>query len=223
MPKMQHWLPLGLGLVAMTGFVTHLEQGIASRRSLQAQAQTPPPDYYPLRQDNWWKFKTTTSAGQTSEYQITVLGTTTQSDGSIWIQTETKTQFQSFQDWYTKPPGLVLWQKQLFPSNNQAVTFTPQRISLKNPPNVGDNWAWEGAGMMGVAISEKFTVSGTEKVTVPAGTFSAVKVVGEIVQGGNPSQRTIWYANYVGPVKITTSSPQFQSTAELIDYSFKPR
>lgn len=188
---------------------------------MQAQSTPPPPDYFPLRVNDWWKYKTTSSNGQTSEFQITVIGTTSQSHGSMWFNTETKTSFQSFQDWYSKPPGLVIWHRQFYPSNNQDVTFSPQRVSLKNPPKTGDTWQWQGKGMMGVDIAETLRVAAPEEITVPAGKFATIKVVADIVQGGAAVERSIWFANHVGPVKIQTISPSFQSTSELIDYSFK--
>ncbi len=189
--------------------------------SFPALAQALPPDYFPLRQHDWWKYRSTTGTGQTSEFQVSVVGPEPQPNGAVWIKVETTSQGTSFNDWYLKPPGLVIWQQQFFPSNNQSVTFTPARTSLKNPPKPGDTWSWQGSGMMGVDISESFKVSGAEKITVPAGTFETIKVEGEIVQGGTASRRTIWYANQVGPVKVTIENPVFQSTAELLDYSFK--
>ncbi|MDG2990316.1 DUF3108 domain-containing protein [Candidatus Synechococcus calcipolaris G9] len=212
---------IALGVVGAMVASLAVSPGFSSLPLMQAQSTPPPPDYFPLRVDDWWKYKNITGNGQTSEFQITVIGTTPQGDGSIWFNTETKTSFQSFQDWYSKPAGLVIWHKQFYPNNNQDVTFSPQRVSLKNPPKTGDTWQWQGKGMMGVDIEETLRVTGTEEIIVPAGKFATMKVVADVVQGGATVERRIWFANHVGPVKIQTISPSFESTSELIDYSFK--
>jgi len=64
-------------------------------------------------------------------------------------------------------------------------------------------------------------VVGPEQVVVPAGKFSAMKVVTDVTQGGATVKRTQWFANYVGMVKGMTESEGFKSTTELMDYSFR--
>jgi hypothetical protein len=90
-----------------------------------------------------------------------------------------------------------------------------------NPPGAGASWSWKGKGNLGVDVDETSTVAGTEPVVVPAGKFTAVKVVTKVTQGGTPVTKTYWYANWVGLVKSMTDTGTVKSTTELSDYSFK--
>jgi hypothetical protein len=94
---------------------------------------------------------------------------------------------------------------------------------LKNPLAAGATWQWKGKGMMGVDIDESNEVAGAEEVAVPAGRFKAMRVVTKVMQGGTPVTKTYWFANHIGLVKSMTDTGSVQSTAELVDYSFKPK
>ncbi len=190
--------------------------------SLAQTRPVPPPDYYPLPVNAWWKYQSTTSAGNKSDFTFKVLKTEKQADGSTWIQTEVQSGSQFF-NWYSKPKGWVMEHKMVYPQNNMEGVYQPVKKFIKNPMGKGDTWTWKGTGMMDVEIAESSTVLGPEQVVVPAGKFTAMKVVADVVQGGATVKRTQWFANYVGMVKSTVESSGFQSTTELIDYSFRKK
>ncbi len=188
------------------------------------QPKPQPPDYFPLRVGDWWKYKSATADGKTSEFTVKVLNQEKQTDGAIFYLVETLTSFQPINDWYSKPAGWVVFQRQSYPKNpDMKVAFQPTRNYLKNPLKSGDSWAWQGQGMMGVAIQETSQVAGAEPVVVPAGKFQAMKVVTQVTQGGTPVTKTYWYANRVGLVKSKTDAGTVTSTTELQDYSFKSK
>ena len=185
------------------------------------KAKEPPPDYFPLRVDDWWKYRSTTADGKTSEFAMKVLSTEKQGDATHYL-VEIQTSFQPIHEWYSKPAGWVVWHREAFPKNAQmTVAFDPSRQYLKNPLASGATWGWKGKGMMGVDIDESSTVAGPEAVAVPAGKFQAMKVVTRMTQGGTPVTKTYWYANHVGLVRSETDTGSVKSTTELVDYSFK--
>lgn len=189
----------------------------------QQKPKEPPPDYFPLRVGDWWKYKSTATTG-TSEFTTKVLSADKQADGSTWFAVETSAGTKPvFREWYSKPQGWVLDHKQLYLANNMESQFDPTRPYLKNPLGAGDTWSYKGKGMMGVGVDEASAVSGPETVVVPAGTFKAVKVSTKVTQGGQPVTKTYWYANWVGLVKSETESGTVHSSTELVDYSFKKR
>jgi hypothetical protein len=177
----------------------------------------PPPDYFPLRVNDWWSYRSTTADGKTSEFTMKVLD---EAQGVYHVQIESA---WPIEEWYSKPTGWVVWHKESYPKSNQTVTFEPARQYLKNPLAANATWSWEGKGNLGVAITESSSVAGSEAVTVPAGKFTAMKVVTKVVQGGTPVTKTYWYANWVGLVKSMTDTGSVQSTSELVDYSFKKK
>jgi hypothetical protein len=182
----------------------------------------PPPDYFPLRVGDSWKYRTTGSDGKQSEFTLKVLSTEKQGDGTDHFLVETFSGFQPIHDWYSKPAGWVLVHRVAYPKNEALkAEYQPTKRYLKNPLSVGASWEWKGKGMMGVEIDESNRVTASELVEVPAGRFQAMKVETTVIQGGTPVTKTYWYANWVGLVKSTIESPSFKSTGELLDYSFK--
>src|SRR3982751_5119196 len=97
--------------MTMTKFRTFAALFLMSLAVLTAAAQKPqepPPDYFPLRVADWWKFRSTTADGKQSEFTIKVLCADKQADGTTLYQVETLTSFQPIHDWYSKPRGEVL-------------------------------------------------------------------------------------------------------------------
>jgi hypothetical protein len=184
--------------------------------------QQPPPDYFPLRVGDSWKYRSTTADGKQSEFTIKVLSEEKQGDGTNFYLVETLSAFQPIHDWYSKPSGQVLMHRIAYPKNEALkADYQPVKQYLKNPLSVGASWQWKGKGMMGVEIEESSQVTGTEAVEVPAGKFQAMKVETKVIQGGTPVTKTYWFANWVGMVKSMTDTGSVKSTTELLDYSFK--
>lgn len=184
-----------------------------------AQKKEPPPDYFPLRVADWWKYRSTTGAGQQSEFTMKVASAEKTPEGTHYL-VDIESSWP-IREWYSKPDGWVVWHKESFLKQNREVSFSPQRRYLKNPLAADATWTWKGKGMMDVDIDETSRVSGPEVVTVPAGKFTAMKVTTQVTQGGTPVTKTYWYANHVGLVKSMTDTGSVQSTTELLDYSFK--
>ena len=186
------------------------------------KSQEPPPDYFPLRVGDSWKYRSTTAEGKQSEFTIKVLSTDKQGDGTSLYLVETLSTFQPIHDWYSKPSGQVLMHRIAYPKNEALkADYQPTKLYLKNPLSVGSAWEWKGKGMMGVDIEESSRVTGVEAVEVPAGKFQAMKVETKVIQGGTPVTKTYWFANWVGMVKSMTDTGSVKSTTELLDYSFK--
>jgi len=184
----------------------------------------PPPDYFPLRVNDWWKYRWT-SGQKSDEYTMKVVKTEETANHEILYVMESKTSTQAFEDWYSKPRGWVEIHKTLYEKNNMSADFTPVKMYLENPLSVDppSTWEWKGTGMMGVPIEEKNKVTGVETVMVPAGKFSAVRVETDVNQGGTEVKKIEWFANWIGLVKSQTSTNGIDSTMELVDYSFKPK
>jgi hypothetical protein len=184
----------------------------------------PPPDYFPLRVGDSWKYQSTTADGKQSEFTMKVLSDEKQADGSAQYLVEIQSTFKPIHEWYSKPTGWVLWHREAYTSNeSMKVTFEPVRQYLKNPLTTGASWSWKGKGMMGVDIDESNQVTSAEAVEVPAGKFQAMKVESKVNQGGTPVTKTYWYANWVGLVKSMTDTGSAKSTTVLLDYSFKKK
>ncbi len=98
--------------------------------------------------------------------------------------------------------------------------FDPPLVLLSVPFKVGDAWTYRGAGAGTLAQQRTSAVFGSEKVTVPAGTFDAVRVDAEYTiafgQATVKHSCSFWYAPGVGLVKMKDGN------AERVLKSFTP-
>lgn len=110
-----------------------------------------------------------------------------------------------------------------------ASTMTTNRnegITLPGDIQLSDDWSQKigvevtaGKQKMNFTIETTYTAVGYETVSVPAGTFKALKVEQSSSMGGtNPDTQTLWYAQGVGLVKsvIFVDKPV---VTELVSYN----
>jgi hypothetical protein len=208
--------------ISVISVLSFILMGLAA--AVGQNPKDPPPDHFPLRVGEWWKYQSTAANGTQSAFTTKVLSEEKQTDGSTLYQVEIESSFKPIHEWYSKPKGSVLWHREAYTSNeSMKVTFEPVRQYLKNPLSTGATWSWKGKGMMGVDISESSQVVGSELVEVPAGRFQAMKVETKVDQGGTAVTKTYWYANWVGLVKSITDTGSVKSTTVLMDYSSRKK
>jgi uncharacterized protein DUF3108 len=206
--------------------------------------------YYPVREGSTWTYKST--GGPTGEYSFTDTITSVRADGftlSSQFGELTRTQ-----EWACKPEGLVALQlggtsAATLNSNNMQLNLEVKNVSGVTYPseiNVGDQWQHnlDFEGKMTVANQEgtatgnaqtNFKALGNESVTVPAGTFDALKIQIDTTLNINVSVQSIsvpvifsgsytyWFVKDVGWVKASgtgsVSGTSFSETLELQSYN----
>lgn len=191
--------------------------------AVEKSKEPPPPDYFPLRVNDWWKYQSTTGEGKQSNFMMKVISAEKQPDEhTIFLVDTTMPAGKTIHDWYSKRNDRVIRHKEQFGDDaNFLVEYDPWYIYLHNPLVNADTWQWSGKGLMKVDIQETSDVTGPEDIYVPAGKFSTMKIVTKVVQGGSPVTKTYWFANWVGLIKSATQSGPVASVTELLDYSFK--
>lgn len=183
----------------------------------------PPPDYFPLRVNDWWKYRSTQASGAISEFTLAVISEDKRADGLLRRTVELSNPNPLIRDRYVKPTGSVLLVDEEYLGSGGRASFDPPRPILQYPLRPGASWQWSGTGRGGIRIEEASEVFPSERVETPAGRFDAVKVVVRIAQGGAQATKTSWYAAGIGLVRQATDSGGVASTTDLIDYSFKRR
>lgn len=177
------------------------------------------PNHFPLKVGNWWKYK---NMKRGFEFTIKVVGKEKVNGVECYkVETIAGNNKPMIYQWYSNKGGKIQVLKSKFMMNNKVKNYDPPKLILHNPLKTGDSWKWEGKGMMGVDIKEKKKVGKTEKVKVPAGTFSATAVQSNTIQGGQESKITRWYADHVGMVKAHTKTKTVDSSIVLVDYKVK--
>jgi uncharacterized protein DUF3108 len=206
--------------------------------------------YYPVHEGATWSYKST--GGPTGEYSFTDTITSVRADGftlSSQFGDLTRTQ-----EWACKPEGLVALQlggtsAATLNSENMQLNLEVKNVNGVTYPseiNVGDQWQHylDFEGKMTVANQEgtatgnaqtNFNSLGNERVTVPAGTFDALKIQIDTTLNINVSVQgiavpvkfsgsyTYWFVKDVGWVKASgtgsVSGTSFNETIELQLYN----
>ena len=205
-------------LLAVVLGCSYLKKSGSGGSSLSGGGLSSAGDYFPLGVGNSWKYRSTTADGKQSEFTVKVLSEDKENGNPTYL-VETVSTFQPIHDWYSKSDGWVLMNRQEYVKTGMKSEYQPTKQFLKNPLKSGDAWQWKGKGMMNLDIDESNEVSGPETVTVPAGTFQAMKVMTKVVQGGAPVTKNYWYAGGIGMVKSMTDTGSVKSTTELLEYS----
>ena len=161
--------------------------------SVEAVANLCDNPYYPVVQGATWTYASTGAPGFSDPYTFTDTITSVRSDGFTLTS-----QFQELtrtQEWSCRPEGLVALQLGSGPAGsvstqNMSLELTTANVTgITFPAAIDAGQAWnyaldftgemDVAGNMAAAAgtsSSSFTAIGMESVTVPAGTFEAMKV-----------------------------------------------
>jgi hypothetical protein len=183
----------------------------------------PAPNYFPLRVNDWWRYRATQASGGSSELLLTVVSEQRERDGSTRGCVEVSSPSPLIRDCYSKTSSAVLLREQEYLGGGGKISLEPPRPLLKLPIRPGATWSWSGTARANVRVEESSQVVGSEKIEVPAGRFQTLKVVTRIEQGGVSVTKTSWYAPGVGLVQQATQSSGVDSETVLVDYSFKPK
>src|SRR5215213_86499 len=206
--------------------------------------------YYPTRSGATWTYKSTGGPG--GEYSFTDTITAVRDDGftlSTQIGELTRTQ-----EWICTSEGLAALQLGGAPAamlNSQNIQLnldvnTATGVTFPSQINAGDQWQQnlDVSGNVTVMNEEaeaagtaqmNFSAIGNESVTVPAGTFDALKVDVDVTLNVNASYEgitlpvtfsgdyTYWFAEGVGWVKASGTGSvlgsSFSETTELQSYN----
>ncbi|MDQ2693203.1 MAG: hypothetical protein M3Y68_14285 [Chloroflexota bacterium] len=206
--------------------------------------------YYPVRQGATWTYKST--GGPAGEYSFTDTITAVGQD-SFTLTTQIGGLI-NLQDWNCTPDGLLAHQLGGAPAamlNSQGIQLTlnathASGVVFPSQINPGDTWqhTLDVAGNVTVANEEaeaagtaqmNFSAIGNESVTVPAGTFDALKIQVDTTLNVDASYEgitlpvafsgthTYWFVPGVGWVKSTGTgnflAASFSETTELQSYS----
>jgi hypothetical protein len=175
-------------------------------------------DYFPMRVGDSWKYRNMTGD---AEYTMKVVSAEKQADGNMLYMVE-RLAGVKVHTWYSKPNGWVLLHRESYPEHEGLeIKHAPAKQFLKNPLVAGAKWNWSGKNVTQSEMTEETQVIGPETVTVPAGTFRAIKMVSKVAEGPALKTITTWYADGVGMVKTETDGGQIKYGFELVDYSFK--
>lgn len=206
--------------------------------------------YYPVREGSQWSYTDTSTVSEPFTWTDTI--TSVRSDG--FTLTSQISGVSRTQEWQCKPEGLVALELGGGPAGSLTTGDLNLDMQTQNVNGVtypaqitaGDSWNYslEFMGTMNIAgqsaeatgdTSADFSAVGVETVTVPAGTFEAMKVdavttitINATVQGMTvpvtfTGTTSSWYAQGVGWIKSVGTGnfagQEYTETTELDSYN----
>ena len=202
--------------------------------------------YYPVREGSTWNYMSTSTVVPGYSFTDTI---TNVRDGGYTLTSKFDSLTRT-QEWACTPEGLVALQMggglSMTGTNLKVETQSASGVTYPAEMNAGDTWQYklDFTGKMDIAgqsgdstgsTQSSFTALGSESVTVPAGTFDAMKVQTITTFNANVSFQGVtvpvtftsttisWYAEGVGWVKSESAGDfagqAFTETIELQWYN----
>lgn len=175
--------------------------------SLSAQAKPEyVPDYFPAPLGAEWHYELKSSAGYNLKLKNVVSERTDAAKAGYNILISSFSPQES-KTYYLKKPGWVFALKTEMPASSYAIDYVADKEEIMNPLKVGATWEYKGKGVSSTGEQDwvqSWKVEGVEDVTVPAGTYKAVKVTSTSNVAGNVTKYTFWYVDRVGAVRVLT-------------------
>src|SRR4051812_12329188 len=100
---MRSWRTIALALTC----AALLSSAALAQKPGAQKPKEPPPDYFPLRVNDWWKYRSTTADGKQSEFTMKVSSADKAAEGTVFL-VEIESGWP-IQEWYSKPEGSVMW------------------------------------------------------------------------------------------------------------------
>lgn len=169
--------------------------------------------YYPLEVGNRWEYRITINGSPTSIIQM--IGVISVKNGEARLGF-VRNGFAMAEVCYTQNKSGIFKTKQItaFGTTN----YQPAQPLVTSNMSVGTGWNWEADDK---TKKESVKVVSTEKVTVPAGTFDALVLNYEGVEGKEDYTEKTWFVKGIGYVKNIQVDKKQTVITELIKYEVK--
>lgn len=191
-------------------------------------AAAEPENYFPLQVGNTWNFDVHTG-GQTMQMEYrAVAAPVVENHPTVRIESEVNGTVSQVEYYETTPQGVLTIQRDL---SGFHLLFAPPQVFLKYPVKTGDSWDQKGTFSdesrgLNISYQQQCKYLAMEEVTVPAGTFKAVKLQITIDTTDGTNETRIegyrYFSPGVGPIKedfkISIQGMEIPVTGELTSY-----
>ena len=195
-----------LGCIAVLVWI-----GVLAAWSLADAQEITPPDYFPMLPGTVW----THLQNGVITFTTRVLNKTVAIKG---VETVVFRDSQGMKEYYSNDGEGIRLHRQFAPNVfiqglgrvNLSVTFVPPLLMSESTAQIGQSFTSSGfaktnslprVGVLTAPYSSNFTLEAFDRVTVPAGTFDVVRLVGTLTLSGESEQQTFYLAETIGIVK----------------------
>lgn len=184
-----------------------------------------PDNYFPLEVGNQWTFELSAAGQKLTINYSTVEKTTVDGVETVVFEMKNGDQVQQREFYSINETGVFTIIRETF---GFSFKFAPKQQFLKYPVAIGDTWDQVGSFTdesknTTFSYQTKCEYVGMESVTVPAGTFNALKLSMEMVSAeGTHIKGFRYFAQDIGLIKedfqFTLNKQTFPITSVLMEY-----
>ncbi len=176
-----------------------------------AQDPTKESPYFPLKKGTTWTYKRILKSGEGPPFTVQV--TESDKDGTQ-LETFVKDRDNKDKDKLVASETVVVTDDGIYRTAINGIKPDAPVCFFKLPPKKGDRWDVD-TKIHGQVVKGTFTID-EEEVTVPAGTYKAIKVEAKDFNiGGAQTTIVCWFAEKVGVVKRSFRVPNGFVVQEL--------
>lgn len=179
-------------------------------------------DLFPAKNGNWWAYKTTDAKGKIGEVRYRLIDLKRDRNGDCSFKLFSNDPQNPKTKFYRKiGDKTFLTRVDVGGKSPSSVTFTPAKLVVDNKIEVGSIWMWSSKSAAPGSPSERWQVFPVEKVKVPAGEFTCLRIGGLMVNGAKVLYQSRMFSPNVGLVKSADSTGREKCFEELVSFHVK--
>jgi hypothetical protein len=179
-------------------------------------------DLFPAKGGSLWTYKTTDWNGKVGETKCRLIDLKTSKHGESTFKIVSTSASEQKTKYYTKRGDKTLLTRvDSAGKSTSSESFTPPMLVIDTKIKTDSLWQWNSAKKDVAIPTERWQVFPIEKVKVPAGEFTCVRVGGLVSGGSKMMYQTRWFAPNVGLVKSLDNTSSGKQLEELSAYHVK--
>lgn len=179
-------------------------------------------DLFPAKSGSLWTYKTTDWNGKVGETKCRLIDLKTPKNGERTFKIVSTSASEQKTKYYIKQGDKTLLTRvDIVGKSTSSESYSPPKLVIDTKIKTDSLWQWN-SNRNDVAIpTERWQVFPIEKVKVPAGEFTCVRVGGLVSGGPKMMYQTRWFAPNVGLVKSLDNTSSGKQLEELSAYHVK--
>ncbi len=179
-------------------------------------------DLFPAKTGSSWTYKTTDWNGKVGETKCRLIDLKTSKSGETTFKIVSTNPSEQKTKYYTKQGDKTLLTRiDIAGKTPSSESYSPPKLVIDTKIKTDSLWQWNSTKKDVAIPTERWQVFPNEKVKVPAGEFTCVRVGGLVSGGPKMMYQTRWFAPNVGLVKSLDNTNSTKTLEELSTYHLK--
>lgn len=179
-------------------------------------------DLFPAKSGSSWTYKTTDWNGKVGETKCRLIDLKTSKNGERTFKIVSTSASEQKTRYYIKRGDKTLLSRiDIAGKSTSSESYSPPKLVIDTKIKTDSIWQWNSTKRDVAIPTERWQVFPIEKVKVPAGEFTCVRVGGLVSGSPKMMYQTRWFAPNVGLVKSLDNTKSEKQIEELSAYHVK--